>query len=1152
MTLVNLRRFTEKRMASMSKLKSQTAGSGSSSAQPDLSGTISEPQTGSARFESPLAWGVIVLAAALACAILSVNKFCCSKPDGNPFWPPAGSPLPAFLSALQPIADRLPPFFNPGHEPAYAAHDYLPIGPRDQFFHRRRIEEWSGEDSPINGLVRTEEDNPWIIRHVGTSSVSVLRLVVSADGRRVGAIGRDGQVYVYHVSEGIWELQFFIGAGVGNATALDPASRLIFGENRIQYAEGDRLRNRVSFFPSAVNAVTEIGKTGIRVAVGDAGAIYLGVPIVEGLLDQANAKDEAGIQPGSPVSIVVGKEVLGETAGLIWQQIEVPAQGQVGPDLQAVHFVDELGVAVGKGGAVMVTYDGGVTWRSGVIGGGPNLTDIRVNRERNYAVAIGRPTSADAPDHGVLYKTETLPLEGGGIGEWQAVPWQAGAPLVAYLAAILAVCAALAGAYFVRLSWLTDPEPADRPVAASESDRVIGWDDPDALGLKPLAMQVSMFLRNAQTEPPLVLGVAGGWGSGKSSLMNLLCEDLQRRGTSAVKFNAWHHQSEEHLLAALFEAVRTRAIPRMWTMRGLWFRARLIGPRLRNQMLAALPVLLLLVVAVIVGALLITEEQGQAIWKGSKEYWDSLKEEKGEWTLGNYSFLAVPGLGGLALFVWLRSLWVALPVKPASLLKNFASLWRITGFADRLSFRFKFGRAFGEVCTALRMPGVPGLVIFIDDLDRCQAESVLSIFEAVNYLVTVGDCIVVMGFDRAQVEHSIGAELKDIADGIPDREIPFNFGGEKDGKRRAYARHYMEKLINLEITIPQMTPQAAAELAEAGERQAQTSDEIDKQWLTRSRPLILRGLRAASLATRTAIILVAGGAFWHYGGDLYAKVVQPSGDEPPDPPQTQPGDTDGDSVPNESGAAGEADVGTGGEQVLAQPEPPPTPISAQWNYEEMWVLAPALALAVLLALWLFARRAYTISKNVEHDPDTFVDALKEANMVIEGVNGTPRAIKRFMNRMRFASARMRQIHYQVGFVDRVARGMGWVSKEFETRAESAPTIADKQVVALGATEVFLRRLPDPDTDHPEPRKLIDNYLGRIDQASQVNEIGEKIKKLLVAAKVGKAEMKTYSRTLHSSHGAPADDDDSGDRDSSSSTRPSPQRDHLREQSEAAE
>ena len=38
------------------------------------------------------------------------------------------------------------------------------------------------------------------------------------------------------------------------------------------------------------------------------------------------------------------------------------------------------------------------------------------------------------------------------------------------------------------------------------------------------------------------VAISGAWGSGKSSILNLLIEDLERHGGHTVSFNAWHHR----------------------------------------------------------------------------------------------------------------------------------------------------------------------------------------------------------------------------------------------------------------------------------------------------------------------------------------------------------------------------------------------------------------------------------------------------------------------------------------------------------------------------------------------------------------------------------------------------------------------------------
>ena len=124
-----------------------------------------------------------------------------------------------------------------------------------------------------------------------------------------------------------------------------------------------------------------------------------------------------------------------------------------------------------------------------------------------------------------------------------------------------------------------DMPSADRAISVADemvSDRPLGLDDPDPLDFKTIARGLSRFLRNKNTGPPLTIAVTGEWGSGKSTLMNMLREDLTKWGFRPIWFNAWHHQTEEHFLASLLESIRKQAVPRLLTLRGLRFRFRLL------------------------------------------------------------------------------------------------------------------------------------------------------------------------------------------------------------------------------------------------------------------------------------------------------------------------------------------------------------------------------------------------------------------------------------------------------------------------------------------------------------------------------------------------------------------------------------------------
>ena len=90
------------------------------------------------------------------------------------------------------------------------------------------------------------------------------------------------------------------------------------------------------------------------------------------------------------------------------------------------------------------------------------------------------------------------------------------------------------------------------------------------------------------------------------------------------------------------------------------------------------------------------------------------------------------------------------------------------------------------------------LVIFIDDLDRCQPEKVVETLEAVNFLVTAGECAVVMGMDYQRVQHCVGLVRKDLAEA---EYAAANHEDIEDESRTAYAHQYLQKLVNVEMPI---------------------------------------------------------------------------------------------------------------------------------------------------------------------------------------------------------------------------------------------------------------------------------------------------------------------------------------------------------------
>ena len=144
----------------------------------------------------------------------------------------------------------------------------------------------------------------------------------------------------------------------------------------------------------------------------------------------------------------------------------------------------------------------------------------------------------------------------------------------------------------------------------------------------------------------------------------------------------------------------------------------------------------------------------------------------------------------------------AFGMDPSKLLATLSSQVRLRDASAQMSFRHQFAREFRDVTEALK-PRT--MLILIDDLDRCRPDNVLEILEAVNFLVSSGDCYIVIGMASDRVERCIGLGFKDVAEEMIDDPEGALSGGDGGKSRRAeFAQQYLEKLINIEVPVPTM------------------------------------------------------------------------------------------------------------------------------------------------------------------------------------------------------------------------------------------------------------------------------------------------------------------------------------------------------------
>lgn len=509
------------------------------------------------------------------------------------------------------------------------------------------------------------------------------------------------------------------------------------------------------------------------------------------------------------------------------------------------------------------------------------------------------------------------------------------------------------------------------------TDRPLREGDADAAGAGALAERISRFLRNRHTEPPLTLAITGPWGTGKSSVLNRLVSDLERHGLRPVWFNAWHHQKEEHLFAALLEQVRRQAVPPLLSRAGIEVRWRLFAGRLRRD--AAFWLGLFLLLAFGAGLLAASE------WPRPHAAWVALQAAlggggKGDWTtaLGGLAPVLTALLAVLKFAAGFGDRLKSSGLDPGRLMAAASGATGAKALGAQLAFRVRFAEALGEVAAAL---GDRTLTVVVDDLDRCRPDQVAEAMEAINFLTSAAGCFVVLGIAREQVLLAMGLAHKDMAqemaeDGTPEREA-----------RTRYAEHYLQKLIQIEVPVPRFDPQAATRLVAAA--QARPGPKPQGDW--------------RAVAFGTALAAVFAGAF-ALGMVLHDAVAPPA-----------PKPVTADTAPARDQGGG----GSGGQ--IAAPNAPATPAApgrtrptatgAPVEVERVaasplpaWGAA-ALVLATLsvagAAAWVQARRREQVV--VEDAPD-FARALDHWAHAAFLAQPSPRQMKRFLNRLRFVAA----------------------------------------------------------------------------------------------------------------------------------------------------
>jgi len=554
------------------------------------------------------------------------------------------------------------------------------------------------------------------------------------------------------------------------------------------------------------------------------------------------------------------------------------------PRLYGITFANDArhGWAVGSGGSIFATDDGGASWTPQTSGTEHWLTSVSFADDARHGWAVGYlGTILATDDGGALWTRQTSNSDadlmnvsfasdarhgwasgGGGtlLGTSDGgASWHPIAPYARYPARWFFVLVALCVAGLVAVQAFDHMSSAIRSVilAHAVDDEPINDGRADCLDFAPIVNALASFLRHDATRPPLALAITARWGRGKSSMMRMLRARLGAEGCTTIWFNAWHHQKDGVALAALLGVLQHDATPPLLTPAGLRFRLKLLWLRWRRAPVAStLPALAGLVVlfgapVVLASSLLLPKESfrflanlGAALAEGLAGNQASEQMFAGNWAgffklsigmLGSEPSrvllpLAAVAVGGGSLAYLFLYMLRSFPERPGVLLATAGKDFSTRQANEQTSFRQRFRENFRDVCEALQ-PGA--LTVFIDDLDRCTPDACADVLEAVNFLVTSGRCFVVLGIAREIVETQLAKQFGDLGPLIADFDLVRNLNpsqrratdakpGPHDVTRKQleHAQAYLRKLIQIDIPVPLLAHDGAAALLSAASNSA--------------------------------------------------------------------------------------------------------------------------------------------------------------------------------------------------------------------------------------------------------------------------------------------------------------------------------------------
>ncbi len=299
----------------------------------------------------------------------------------------------------------------------------------------------------------------------------------------------------------------------------------------------------------------------------------------------------------------------------------------------------------------------------------------------------------------------------------------------------------------------------------------------DYFGFVPYAAVLAHYIMEAR--PPLTMGIHGDWGSGKTSLMNLVQRFLdEKSNVIIINFGAWKYTTQEALwrglILKLLEKIESIAGPgavKFWEER-LYSavtqeKKGSLALSIPGTIIASVKTASIFLVLLLFGRL----NPAYYLVLAAANLISALKQEDTRWS--------IVGLD----------------------LKEILEQQKYTIMRQQMESLEEFKIAFEQIVWKMVLLKAKGdrydaahhrLVIFIDDLDRCLPDVALSVMESIKLFLDIPEAVFVLGFNKEMIGKGVQSKLK-----IGDKDE----SAEKITSR-GIGEQYIEKILQISFEMP--------------------------------------------------------------------------------------------------------------------------------------------------------------------------------------------------------------------------------------------------------------------------------------------------------------------------------------------------------------